>query len=334
MRKIEQDLIIPFAKQAGMTSFDSLWQVKHALKTKKLGHTGTLDSFADGLLVLLSGKLTRLAGRITDFDKTYITRMEFGKQTDTLDPEGEVIDMKELPQVEAFFSVLDSFTGVITQIPPLYSAVKIKGQRASDRMRQGEAVVLKERSITIYSLRVVSLESDGKTADPSAFASGALLSAATLEVSCSKGTYIRSLVRDIAAAAGSCAFVSALRRTAVGPFMLAEAAGYDKLVEFGKTESEVNQSRTQLLYEEIKAASKTLDTKTAKKLGFPVVEINRAFVKNFFHGQKIQKEWFNTVPASSGSRLIAVFSCDNCIGLIKNSGNSFNYDTVFQIEGM
>ncbi|WP_230974435.1 tRNA pseudouridine(55) synthase TruB [Treponema vincentii] len=154
MPKSEPQFIIPFAKPSGITSFTSLWQVKHALGTKKVGHTGTLDSFADGLLVLLSGRLTKLVPYITDFDKTYRVLFYFGKETDTLDPEGTVIAEKPLPVYADFIAAIKQLTGTIEQVPPVYSAVKQAGERLSDRIRRGEAVTVPPRTVTVYSIDI------------------------------------------------------------------------------------------------------------------------------------------------------------------------------------
>ena len=251
MPKSEPQFIIPFAKLSGITSFTSLWQVKHALDTKKVGHTGTLDSFADGLLVLLSGKLTKLVPYITDFDKTYRVLFYFGKETDTLDPEGTIIAEKPLPVYADFIAAIRQLTGTIEQVPPVYSAVKQAGERLSDKIRRGEAVTVPPRTVTIYSIDIEEIFYAPKAdmadsenpwpntgaehleADAAALSTAQEVRGAVLCVRCSKGTYIRSLVRDIAHRCGSAAFVYALRRTAVGPFTLEQAAGYAALPPFG-----------------------------------------------------------------------------------------------------
>ena len=253
MPTIEPQFIIPFAKPSGVTSFTSLWQVKRALGTKKVGHTGTLDSFADGLLVLLSGKLTKLVPYITDFDKTYRVLFYFGKETDTLDPEGTVIVEKPLPTYPDFIVAIQQLTGTIEQVPPVYSAVKQAGERLSDKIRRGEAVTAPPRTITIYSIDIeeVFYAPEADTAGSSfpknwletgvkksetdvaavrtaqnvfgaekSTASAAVRMAQTVQgailcVCCSKGTYIRSLVRDIAHRCDSAAYVYARKRRGV-----------------------------------------------------------------------------------------------------------------------
>ena len=218
--------IVLYAKQPGLTSFTALNVVKKALGTKKVGHTGTLDSFADGLLVVLVGRLTRLVPHITLFDKTYRAVIEFGAETDTLDPNGQVIATASPPSAERLIEVLPQFIGTIQQVPPSYSALHIDGRRASDIIRAGGNVELAARSVDIYSIQLVSY--DGVYA--------------ILDVRCSKGTYIRSLARDIALACQSRGFLRALRRTAVGPFLLQDAAGYEWLPVFG-TEQKQNDEK-------------------------------------------------------------------------------------------
>ncbi|ULQ61110.1 tRNA pseudouridine(55) synthase TruB [Brucepastera parasyntrophica] len=185
--------IILFAKSAGKTSFSSLWQIKNALETKKVGHTGTLDSFADGLLVLLSGKMTRLAPYITACDKEYKALIEFGAETDTLDPDGKVIMEAPLPLFRTVRNILPSFTGNIMQKPPLFSAIHVDGERASDRIRKGEQIELPPRPVTVYSIEILEARDPGgnMAGDDSQLAN------LTVRVRCSKGTYIRSLARTL-----------------------------------------------------------------------------------------------------------------------------------------
>ncbi|AEJ19502.1 tRNA pseudouridine(55) synthase TruB [Gracilinema caldarium] len=189
-------------KNSGLTSFDALYQVKRALKTGKVGHTGTLDKFAEGLLVLVIGKYTSLVPIFNELDKVYIGTIHFGKETDTLDPEGTVVCTAPVPLRDRIFAVLPSFLGTQIQIPPAYSAIHINGQRASERMRAGQAVEMQGREIRIHELEVLHYEEPRLT----------------LRVHCSKGTYIRALARDIGRAAESCAYLETLHRVAVGPF--------------------------------------------------------------------------------------------------------------------
>lgn len=232
--------IIPFSKMPGVTSFSSLWSIKHALGTSKVGHTGTLDSFAEGLLVTLAGNLTHLVPHITSFTKTYEAVVCFGKTTDTLDPCGKITSCGNAPSREALEKILPSFTGALLQAPPAFSALHVDGKRASDLARNGQAVNLEKREIFIYQNQLLDFKEKGSVACESD------ASFALLRVTCSKGTYIRSLARDLGEALGTGAYLLALRRTQVGPFLLEDAALAERLpsftIEYGIKNADFMQS--------------------------------------------------------------------------------------------
>jgi tRNA pseudouridine55 synthase len=204
--------ILLMNKPAGVTSFQSLGAVKSVYGTKKVGHTGTLDKFARGLMIVLVGKYTKLNPLFTGMDKTYEALIHFGEETDTLDPEGEVVAQGTVPTLSDIESVLPDFMGELEQIPPRYSAIHINGKRSWRLAREGVVVEMKSRSIRINHLEILNW-------------SGQDLS---LRVSCSSGTYIRSLARDLALACGSRAHLKELDRTVVGPFSLEEAHTVDR----------------------------------------------------------------------------------------------------------
>lgn len=190
----------------------------------KVGHGGTLDPLATGVLPIAVGEATKLCGRMLDASKTYAFTVAFGTQTDTLDLEGAVIGQSAVrPARAALDAVLPTFTGPIAQVPPAYSALKVDGERAYDLARAGHEVVLASRNVTIHTLRVL------ETAGPDD-----ALESATLEAHVSKGTYIRSLARDIALALGTRGHVTMLRRLKAGPFTLDQAISLDKLNEWGQ----------------------------------------------------------------------------------------------------
>lgn len=235
---LSSDFVIPFVKKSGVTSYQSLGIIKRALATRHVGHTGTLDSFASGLLILCTGRLTKLVPYITALDKTYIATIRFGTLTDTLDPTGTVTSTSKLPTLAAFENAVKIFTGQFSQVPPLYSAIKIGGVRASDAVRAGQVVKIPERKVTVYDsviLTVSVASSEDEGALPSeereypmakvstTLKSTDLVSSARVRFRVSKGTYIRSLARDIAIKAGGVAHLSALERTAVGGFSIEEA---------------------------------------------------------------------------------------------------------------
>ena len=200
-------------KPPGVSSFAALGAIKRLLGTGKIGHTGTLDPFATGLLVVLVGTYTRLAGHISGLDKRYEMTVCFGSATDTLDRDGSVNRHCDPPSVESLRAVLPQFCGRLSQIPPAYSAVRIGGRRAYEMARSGAEVELAPRQVELFDVRLCSY----------------VAPLAELEVHCSKGTYMRSLARDIAEAAGSCAHLQQLRRTAVGPFSVRDAVPAEEL---------------------------------------------------------------------------------------------------------
>ena len=189
--------IILLDKPPGLTSFQSLGSLKKCLGTRWVGHAGTLDKFAEGLLIVMVGRMTRLCAVATAFDKEYLATFTFGTGTDTLDPEGAVTGSGPVPTRAELEAVLPEFRGAISQVPPVYSAIHVDGKRASAAARQGETVQLRPRAVTVAALEI--LDASPRSPD------------VAFRISCSKGTYVRSLARDIAARLGTVAHVSRLR---------------------------------------------------------------------------------------------------------------------------
>lgn len=219
-------------KPLGLGSTQAVAAVKRNLRSAgfgkvKVGHGGTLDPLATGVLPIALGEATKLCGRMLDASKTYDFTISFGIETSGLDAEGEVVATSEVrPTLEQAQHVLAQFTGPIEQIPPAYSAIKIDGKRAYDLARAGETVEMKSRAVTVYGLLVRQAEPPSPGDAP--------LTSITLTADVSKGTYIRSLARDIAYALGTVGHVSMLRRTRAGPFALNGAISLDKLNAFGQ----------------------------------------------------------------------------------------------------
>jgi len=190
----------------------------------KVGHGGTLDPLATGVLPIAVGEATKLCGRMLDARKVYAFTVQFGRETDTLDLEGQVVAVSDhQPGFGAVEAVLAArFTGAIDQVPPAYSAIKVDGARAYDRARAGEDVAIPTRRVTVYGWDCLA---EGMVAGEQY---------ATLRVQVSKGTYVRSLARDIALALGTRGNVTMLRRVRAGPFDLAQAISLDMLNEIGK----------------------------------------------------------------------------------------------------
>jgi tRNA pseudouridine55 synthase len=199
--------ILLLNKRPGYTSFESLNAVKKALATGKVGHTGTLDKFAAGLLVVLSGWALKLSPWFDRCDKRYRGTIRFGVETDTLDGEGRPVAAADPPGREALEQALDQFRGDIMQAPPAYSAIHIGGRRAHELARAGAAPQMPKRPVTIYALELCSYTPP----------------LAEVYVHCSKGAYIRSLARDLALAAGSRGHLIGLERQRVAGFDLADA---------------------------------------------------------------------------------------------------------------
>ena len=230
-------------KPLGLGSTQAVAAVKRNLRSAgfgkvKVGHGGTLDPLATGVLPIALGEATKLCGRMLDASKTYDFTISFGTETSGLDGEGQVVATSyNRPTMKELAAVLPNFTGQIEQIPPAYSAIKIDGKRAYDRARAGEVIEMKSRAVTVHDISVGHAErvSTAVTGVPESFIRrDDLLNAVTLTADVSKGTYIRSLARDIAHALGTVGHVSMLRRTRAGPFALEGAISLDKLNAFGQ----------------------------------------------------------------------------------------------------
>ena len=215
-------------KIAGETSFKALFPLKRVFCTKRVGHAGTLDLRASGLIIAAIGRATRLLPYIEAKDKCYTFRLHLGYETDTLEWDGEVVEQDAREGVitrEDLERVLPQFIGDIDQVPPNYCAVKINGHRASDLMNRGREIELKPRRIHIESLKVLD---EGKVTDG---CTGKCFATFDLECNCSKGTYIRSLGRDLARALGTCGCVSMIRRHRIGKVMVEQAVRGDALTQ-------------------------------------------------------------------------------------------------------
>jgi tRNA pseudouridine55 synthase len=202
--------IIYVDKPAGMSSFGAVARVRRLLSEReghkvKVGHTGTLDPFATGLLILLAGKATKKAPELTKKDKVYEAELCLGKTSTTGDPEGEITETgAELPTLAQIEAILPQFTGKIQQRPPIFSAIKINGQRAYKLARKGQTVEMPTREVEIYSLEILSY----------------VAPILKIRTHVSSGTYIRSLAEDMGKALGCGAYLTALRRTQIADFKL------------------------------------------------------------------------------------------------------------------
>jgi tRNA pseudouridine55 synthase len=208
-------------KPAGPSSFEVVRRVKKALKARKAGHGGTLDPFATGLLLLCLGEATKLVPFLMPERKIYRAQVKLGEETDTQDLTGEVTArIEKLPEPQQIYEAASRFVGEIEQVPPMYSALRHHGERLYKLARRGETVEVKPRQVTIYELKVQEVA----------------LPQVTLEVTCSSGTYIRTLAADLGKALGCGGHLAALRRLAVGPFKVEEALGLEAVRELSREE--------------------------------------------------------------------------------------------------
>jgi tRNA pseudouridine55 synthase len=249
-------------KPVGMTSTHAVSVVKRTFAAKKAGHAGTLDPLATGVLPIALGEATKTVPFVMDGRKSYRFTVRWGIETDTDDAEGVAIATSDArPDVAVIRAALLRFTGTIMQTPPKFSAVKIAGERAYDLAREGEAVSLEPRPVEIDSLDLVSVVD----ADHAEF---------TAE--CGKGTYVRALARDLGRALGTCGHVSALRRTAVGPFTEQHAASLDDLRQL-----------TQGAVDGVAGAAPPLLPVAAGLANLPALAVSRADASRLARGQAV-----------------------------------------------
>jgi tRNA pseudouridine55 synthase len=269
-------------KPVGLGSTSAVSAVKRILREAgepktKVGHGGTLDPLASGVLPIALGEATKLAGRMLDATKSYEFTIRFGEETDTLDAEGEVVATSDVrPTPEQVEAVLPRFTGEIEQVPPAFSALKIEGKAAYARARAGEEFELTPRKVYIYSLAVraepvqaLPVSPQGK--DSPSTSSGRTVGEVTLSAEVSKGTYIRSLARDIARALNSVGHVTMLRRTRAGPFGIQQAISLDFLEEAAKA----------------RALTRTVLPLTAALDDIPALPVTPDQARLLRHGQKL-----------------------------------------------
>lgn len=212
------DGIIIINKTKGCTSHDIVYKIKKMLN-KKVGHTGTLDPMAEGVLPILIGKGTQLSKYLINHDKKYIVELQLGIKTDTADSEGKIIEEKTVNKTklskENITNVLQTFIGKQEQIPPIYSAIKVNGKKLYEYARKGQEVELKPRQIEIYDIKLIDYSMDEKQIK--------------FEVFCGKGTYIRSLCEDIATKFETVGYMKSLKRTQVGNFKIDNSITIEEL---------------------------------------------------------------------------------------------------------
>lgn len=250
--------ILLLDKPPGYSSNQAVQKVRWLFQAKKAGHTGTLDPFATGMLPICLGEASKTAAFMLDAGKAYEARARLGVATETGDIEGAVVREEAAPELdlERIDSAMESFRGDIEQVPPMYSALKHQGQPLYKLAREGKEVERKARPVTIHSLEAVSW-------DPPDL---------VFRVSCSKGTYVRTLAEDLAAAMGSCAHLRALRRLSVNPFV------EEGLVTLDQLEKHVEAGDAEGLLLPPDAGLPT----------WPMIELNEAATQRFTHGNPVE----------------------------------------------
>ncbi len=220
LQKYEDGQVILIDKPQGWTSFDVVYKLRNALKVKKLGHAGTLDPLATGLLILCSGKFTKKIDTYQAKEKAYTGEMILGKSTPSYDSETEFDSEFATAHItdKLIYEAVNQFIGEISQVPPMYSAIKKEGKRMYDLARQGKTVEIEPRKVTISAFEITSIR----------------LPNIEFSIVCSKGTYIRSLVHDFGKALQSGAYMSALRRTRIGEFKVENAQTVAEVIEMVK----------------------------------------------------------------------------------------------------
>lgn len=285
------DGFLNILKPPGMSSHDVVSYVRRLFKMKKVGHAGTLDPAAAGVLPVALGKATRLIEYMADAGKSYRTELTFGIKTDSGDDTGKIIEAKSdfiMPEPEELKMVLADFCGEITQVPPMYSAIKINGQKLCDLVRQGITVERPSRQVNIYDIELLKC-----------FENKILF-----DVSCSKGTYIRSLCMDIGEKLNIPATMSFLIRTSVGSFSSVEAVTLEELAALGM------------------AAVKPIDSVITN---LPAVTLESEQAKAFQQGQKIR--WLTNELASETS--VRVYDNGMFIGIGTADGRRIVPEKVF-----
>lgn len=250
------DGVLLLDKPSGMTSNDALQKARRLFSAAKAGHTGTLDPLATGLLPVCFGEATKFSSDLLDADKTYEADVLFGITTDTGDAQGAVLERRAVAfDRAALDAVLERFRGPISQIPPMYSALKRDGKPLYELARQGIEVERAARAVTIHELALLSFEGE----------------CCRLRVCCSKGTYIRTLAEDIGAALGCGAHLTALRRTVVGPLTLIGAATLDELAALDESARPLRLQAPDALLQTLPAVRLDADAATRFTHGNPVI---------------------------------------------------------------
>lgn len=279
--------IININKEVGISSNKCVSLVKKAFDMRKVGHTGTLDLEASGVLPIVIGKATRVSDFLMDEKKEYITEAVFGKRTDTLDYAGKVIESSDYEFTkEELEEAMEKFKGKIIQSPPMYSAIKVNGQKLYDLARKGIEVERKKREIEIFSFELIDFD----------------FPKASFKITCSKGTYIRSLIDDLGEALGSFAYVNSLSRTKVGDFFIEDAIKSEEILDIN--------------YDELLKKLKPVDFALKS---YPKIILDPSYLKMATNGMTME------VKEDKTDTLMRVYVGDEFIGLGKIKSSKDKY---------
>ena len=281
--------IILIDKPKEYTSHDIVAVIKKISK-EKVGHTGTLDPNATGVLPLLIGKATGISKYLINHDKTYIATLRLGIKTDTADSEGNVVEEKEVPQLseEVIVKVLNSMIGKQSQVPPMYSAIKVNGKKLYEYARQGKKVEVKGRDIEIYNMKLLDLNLDEEEV--------------VFEISCSKGTYIRTVCENVAEKLNTVGYMKELRRVKVGEFEIQDSINIEDI-----------RNNQDLLEERIVSIEKFFNDKEK-------IELNDKELQLFLNGVMITKQNIEDI--------YRIYNNDKFIGLGIISNNRLKRDII------
>ena len=267
-------------KPAGFTSFDVVAKLRGMLKTKRLGHAGTLDPMATGVLPVFVGAATRACDCMSDDHKRYTAAMQLGLVTDTQDTTGSVLSTAPFAADEsAVQAACTAFVGELRQVPPMYSAVKIDGRKLVDLARRGVEIDRPARPVTIYRLQILAAD----------YAAGRI----TLDVTCSKGTYIRTLCHDIGAALGCGAALCALRRTEAAGFTIGQAVTFERLRDLLDNGQPLPLSPTDAVF-----------------AGYPAVRLDARCAALFSNGVRLRPEQFSAAGSDAAAPYLRVYRDD------------------------
>lgn len=279
-------------KPEGISSFQCLGPIKQALGSRRVGHVGTLDPFAGGLLGVVTQRATRLAPLLSGLEKRYLVTIRFGVETDTLDPEGHVVGEAPVPDSERIRRVLPTLLGRLRQRPPAFSAVHVGGRRAYELARRGQQPNLPVREVTVAAAELLQWQAPELT----------------LALTGSAGLYVRSWARDLGQAAGSCAYVVRLRRTAIGPFSNTEAVAPE-----------------QFLPDRVLPPAAFL----SRLPGVRKLQVRTQFRQCLVRGQPIRADIFTAAPPP-GADYYAVFDVDEgLLAVLRWNADGWSYAGVF-----